>query len=67
MYDDPAMSQPARDEHKHRPTGLRNLRELDLPEERIEITDPARESAVPAWGTEDSCKLIGGAVAILRQ
>ncbi len=66
--DMPSGGKPARGKHKHRPTGRRNLRELDLPEERIEIADPALEGAAPRMGTEDSCKLMwrrGGLVRLV--
>jgi transposase len=66
--DEPPSGKPARGKHKHRPTGRRNLRTLDLPEERIEIPDPALEGSVPRMGTEDSCKLMwrrGGLVRLV--
>ncbi len=66
--DAPSGGKPARGKHKHRPTGRRNLRELDLPEERIEIADPALEGAAPRMGTEDSYKLMwrrGGFVRLV--
>ena len=43
---------------KRRPTGRRKLADLDLPEERIELADPALEGSAPRIGTEDSCKLM---------
>jgi transposase len=64
----PAPGKPAGGKAKHRPTGRRNLRELDLPEERVVITDPALEGSVPRMGTEDSCKLMwrrGGFVRLV--
>ena len=59
---------PRGGKRKSRPTGRRQLRELALPEERIEITDPALEGTVPRVGTEDSCKLVwrrGGLVRLV--
>lgn len=43
---------------KRRPTGRRKLADVDLPEERIELADPALEGSAPRIGTEDSCKLM---------
>lgn len=43
---------------KRRPSGRRDLKTMDLPEERIEIPDPALEGLAPRIGTEDSCRLM---------
>lgn len=43
---------------KRRPTGRRKLSDLDLPEERIELVDPALEGTASRIGTEDSYKLM---------
>ena len=43
---------------KARPKGRRRLAEIDLPEERIELDDPALEGSAARIGTEDSCKLM---------
>jgi transposase len=40
------------------PTGRRDLCELDLPEERIEITDPTHEGRAPRLDTEESSRLM---------
>lgn len=40
-----------------KPTGRRDLRDADLPEERIELTDPALEGAADRNGWEESCRL----------
>jgi transposase len=40
-----------------KPTGRRDLREADLPEERLEILDPELEGRYPRIGFEESCKL----------
>ena len=53
--DDDARSRPRRG--KPKPTGRRDLRDLDLPEERIELLDPALEGVVPRIGWVDSCQL----------
>lgn len=43
---------------KRKPTGRRDLREADLPEERIERTDPLLdEGSAPRIGWEESCQL----------
>lgn len=41
----------------HKPTGRRDLSMLDLPEERIEITDPALEGKARRLGFEESREL----------
>ena len=51
---------------KRRPTGRRDLKTIDLPEERIEITDPALEGSAPRIGTEDSCKLMWRRGSLVR-
>ncbi len=43
---------------KTKPKGRRRLSELDVPEERIELTDPALEGTAERVGTEDSYKLM---------
>lgn len=43
---------------KGKSKGRRRLSELDVPEERIELTDPALEGTVERIGTEDSFKLM---------
>jgi hypothetical protein len=51
---------PAGGKHRKRtpPTGRRDLRELEVPEERIEITDPAFEGTVARLGTEESSRMM---------
>jgi transposase len=66
--DTPSGGKPARGKQVHRSTGRRNLREQDMPEERIEIPDPALEGTAPRMGTEDSCKVMwrrGGPVRLV--
>jgi transposase len=51
-----------------RPTGRRNLAEEEMPEERVEILDPALEGVAERIGFEESCKLRyrrGGAVRVV--
>lgn len=53
---------------RRRSSGRRDLRTLAIPEERIEITDPALEGKAPRIGTEDSYKVMwrrGGAVRVV--
>jgi transposase len=53
---------------KRRPTGRRDLRDLWMPEERVEITDPALEGVAERIGFEESCQLgyrRGGPVRIV--
>jgi transposase len=57
---------PARTAKK--PTGRRDLRALDMPEERVEILDPALEGKVERIGFEETCLLgrrRGGPVRIV--
>ncbi|CAM4482323.1 Transposase TnpC homeodomain domain-containing protein [Myxococcus xanthus] len=42
---------------KRKPTGRRDLREADLPEERIELNAPLLEGSAPRSGWEESCQL----------
>lgn len=56
---EPATVPPPTDKPpRPRPTGRRRLADLDLPEERIELVDPALEGTAPRLGTEDSYKLM---------
>jgi transposase len=43
---------------KPRPKGRRRLADLDLPEERVELADPALEGSAERIGSEDSYKLM---------
>jgi transposase len=43
---------------KRKPTGRRNLREADLPEERIELTDPEFDGSTERIGWEESTRLM---------
>lgn len=54
-----AASTPADPPAKTRakPTGRRNLADEDLPEERVEILNPALDGHAPRIGFEESCKL----------
>jgi transposase len=59
---DSSPAEPGGKPPRKRPSGRRNLKELDLPEERIEIPDPLFEPLVLAGkaeriGTEDSYSL----------
>jgi transposase len=48
---------PDRPTRTKKPTGRRDLRDVDLPEERIEIIDPELEGRAERIGVEESCKL----------
>jgi transposase len=56
--DDQTRSKRIGGKTKKRPTGRRKLADLELPEERIELADPALEGSAPRIGTEDSYKLM---------
>ncbi len=47
----------ARGKSGKKPSGRRDLRELDLPEERVEILDPVLEETAERIGFEDTCLL----------
>lgn len=51
---------------KTTPTGRRKLSELELPEERIELVDPALEGTAQRIGTEDSFKLMWRRAGYIR-
>ena len=62
----PPAPPPAKERPK--PKGRRNLAEEDMPEERVEILDPALEGVVERIGFEESSKLRyrrGGAVRLV--
>jgi transposase len=66
--DKPTSDKSGSGKQKRRSTGRRDLKQMDLPEERIVITDPALEGSAPRMGTEDSCKLMwrrGGFVRLV--
>jgi len=53
---------------KPKPSGRRDLRDLDIPEERVEIVDPVLEGKAERIGFEESCSLghrRGGPVRIV--
>jgi transposase len=53
---------------KHKPTGRRNLRDEDMPEERIVLVDPACEGTAEPIGTEETCQIMwrrGGPVRVV--
>jgi transposase len=53
---------------KRKPTGRRDLRDVDLPEERIVIVDPACEGIAARIDTEETCQIMwrrGGAVRVV--
>jgi transposase len=55
-------------ERRPKPKGRRNLREVDLPEERIEFLDASKEGRAERIGFEESCRLgyrRGGPVRIV--
>jgi transposase len=56
--DDQTERKPGSGKTRKRPTGRRKLADLDVPEERIELTDPALEGSSPRIGTEDSYRMM---------
>ncbi len=53
---------------KAKPRGRRDLRELDVPQERVELVDPELEGKFPRIGFEESAKLMwrrGGVVTLV--
>lgn len=55
--DESENDQPARGKDRKKKRGRRDLRLMDLPEERIEIPDPLLEGKATRIGTEESCEL----------
>jgi len=49
-----------------KPTGRRDLRDADLPEERIELTDPALEGNAERMGWEESYRLMRRRASFVR-
>jgi transposase len=56
--DEPAGPDPRpnRDRRRPKPTGRRDLRDVDLPEERIELLDPELEATGTRIGWEECCQ-----------
>jgi len=52
-----SAARPTGGNGKRKPTGRRDLREADLPEERIELTDPSLDGTAERIGWEESCQL----------
>jgi len=53
---------------RRRPTGRRDLREEDLPEERVEVPDPTREGKDERNGFEESARVVwrrGGPIRLI--
>lgn len=57
----PPSQRPSR-----KPTGRRNLREVELPEERIEVTDPSLEGRAERYDWEESCRLMWRRAGFVR-
>ena len=49
-----------------KPTGRRDLRDVDLPEERIELTDPELEGSAECTGWEESARLMWRRASFVR-
>ena len=67
LADEPPPAPPP-SKTRPKPTGRRNLAEEDMPEERVEILDPALDGVAERIGFEESCKLRyrrGGAVRVV--
>lgn len=66
LDDEPDEGDPSKPRRKR--TGRRDLRDIHMPEERVEITDPALEGVAERIGFEESCQLgyrRGGPVRIV--
>lgn len=50
-------AKPGKPAKRNKPTGRRDLRLFELPEERIEVTDPVLEGKAQRIGAEESCEL----------
>ena len=53
----PPADPPPDAKPRPKPTGRRDLRAIDMPEERVELLDPAREGHVERIGFEESCRM----------
>jgi len=53
----PPAEPPPNAKPRKKPTGRRDLKAIDLPEERIELLDPALEGQVERIGFEESCRV----------
>ena len=65
---DEPKSPTTKSKGKAKPTGRRDLKTLPLPEERIELVEPALEGVAERIGSEESCKLMwrrGGLVRVV--
>lgn len=51
---------------KRKPTGRRDLRDADLPEERIELVDPAFETTAERIGWEESARVMWRRATLVR-
>lgn len=49
-----------------KPRGRRDLREIDLPEERIELTDPDFDGVAELIGWEEACQLLWRRASLVR-
>ena len=68
--DDAAGGEPSKPKAggKRKPTGRRDLREADLPEERIQLTDPDFDGSAEPIGWEESARIMwrrGGFVRLI--
>jgi len=53
----PPPPPPPANKPRPKPKGRRDLKAIDMPEERIELLDPAREGKVERIGFEESCRM----------
>lgn len=63
-----ATPQPRGRATPRKPTGRRDLRDIDLPEERIELADPTVDDTAKAICWEESCRIVwrrGGTVRLV--
>ena len=58
--------EPTKKPSKRKPTGRRDLRDADLPEERIELTDPAFETTAERIGWEESARVMWRRASFVR-
>ncbi len=64
---DDAGGEPSKPKRgKRKPTGRRDLRDADLPEERIELTDPDFEGSAERIGWEESARLMWRRASFVR-
>lgn len=59
-------TRPPKERPSHKPKGRRDLREADLPEERIEVTDPSLDGRAERFDWDETCRLMWRRAGFVR-